>query len=293
MSDDGSRYPTEDFLEWWQSLPRNRPPSANPTVRLRLSASEAGIVRNGLRYIASNYHVLTAGYSPSGYVPWYHQPQPFDPGEFNRSLMTGIVHLHAILNGLFETGGRVRLDAFTAAAAILAVRVALRKIPPAGVQGVSNDAKKYAKQLLSKLEKYRKRAKRAFIARSGCPAYAEAATRWKRFLRWVRVTLLGTGRWPKCAHRRRVFQLMLKEWMEIARSGLQSYGRPVPPNPELKRLIRLALAYCRRGRTGFRPQDILRNHDLGESYLADFIRDRYAPCQVRVSTEDDLAAMFQ
>jgi hypothetical protein len=245
------------------------------------------------QYVLSSYRVFNAGYSPADYVPWYVRRQPFDPGEYDAKDMENLVQVRASLDAIAHTGGRVRLDAFGVAAAVLGVRAALRKVRSAGIESAPTQSKIRVKKLLSKLEKYRKRAKRAFIARSGRAEYASARTRWKRFLRWVRVTLLGTGRWPTCAHRRLIFQLMLKEWMAIAREGLLELDRPIPPEPELKRFMRLALRESRRRRVNFSPKYLLRDRDFGRGYLADFVRDRYKPCQVAPLTDAELAAMFK
>ena len=59
------------------------------------------------------------------------------------------------------------------------------------------------KKLVDKLEDYRKRAKRATIQKRGGPAYSDSATRWKRFLGWMRFKLRpptqGANSWYPCA----------------------------------------------------------------------------------------------
>ena len=181
MSDEGSHFPTEDFLEWWESLHqaqrRNPAVRANPAVRIRLAASEAGLMLHGLNYIVRSYRVLQAGYFPPGSIPWYFQPHPFDRGKYDTKHVENILQLRTTLNALVGSGGRIRLDAFGIAAAILAVRVALRKVQPGELQGISTSSRKDAKKLLSKLEKYRKRAKRALITHFGKAACEEAGTR--------------------------------------------------------------------------------------------------------------------
>ena len=81
--------------------------------------------------------------------------------------------------------------------------------------------------------------------------------------------------------------------MAIAREGLQERGRQIPPDAELKRFMRLALRESRRLRVNFPPKYLLRNRDFGRGYLADFVRDRYKPCQVAPMTDAELAAMFK
>lgn len=295
MSDDGSRQVTDDFRQWWDSLPRPKR-RRGKCVRFRLSKLEVLLIRVGLGRIAASYEIVTrTGGLPHDHFPFrILRPRNFDLGEFDLVIMQTTVRVSSLIDSIGDDGGRLRLDVFDLAACILAVRVSLKRVRHGHAQPCCDDQATATKNLIAKLERYRKRAKRAFIADWDVTAYRETHSRWKKYVRWVRVHFLycGCGR-PRFPNSRRRYQLMLKEWMAIAREGLQFRGRPVPPDIELKRIVRLALADCRRGRTGFRPQDILHNHDLGGSYLADFIRDRYRPCQIPAPPEDDLAAMFQ
>jgi len=82
-----------------------------------------------------------------------------------------------------KTSRKVRLNSFQLAGAAFALRIVQReKLVPGEVL-----AKVSA--LADKLEKYRKRAKRAAIKEIGGDAYGEQAECWRRFLQYMRCIL--------------------------------------------------------------------------------------------------------
>src|ERR1035437_4677334 len=81
---------------------------------------------------------------------------------------------------------KFRLDAVDLAVAAFALRQ-LKAHKPSDTTAVSSAA---VKQLQKKIERYRRRAKRAAIRKEGKNSYQETAERWRRFVAWARYNLL-------------------------------------------------------------------------------------------------------
>ena len=67
------------------------------------------------------------------------------------------------------------------------------------------------------------------------------------------------------------FRRIVSEYRGFAIKGLMQLRADIPPETELHRLIRLALAYIRRDRTDFGVRTLLEHPDFAAKFLAEFI----------------------
>ena len=164
---------------------------------------------------------------------------------------------------------KLRLDAFDLAAAAFAVRFAQRE------QLLEAPAEDVAK-LLARLEKFRKRAKRAAISEVGKFAFDEEAIRWRRFASWTRYNLcyFHLPR-QKTYGLKRTYQIQFEEVLVLTAEAFTSNGYAVLPPDQLRRIAKLAIAELRRGRhPGITVLEILRNREKGLEFLLGFIQKR-------------------
>lgn len=174
------------------------------------------------------------------------------------------------------SGGRLYdLDHFQLAAMIFAVRVAAQEVQHGHAQTAIGNFERRAQRLIARLEKYRKRGKRAFIRLQGGDRYQVEEQKWQRFVRWLRVHLLDCDclrrRRRHVSRRRKVIIDQLCTW---AKAELVERGGVVPADRELRQLVRLALRYVRRGRTKYGVRDLLKNREFGAYRMANFITAR-------------------
>src|SRR5271169_1600065 len=251
------------------------PKAFNPETVIRLSERDRRLVLTGLSWIGGYFKLSANGERSGGSSLEWLRPRRHDPGVFNQDLMDGVLALHAKSSSL-APNGRIRFgDSRQVAACALAVRVAVRRHKHGHTHIEITRIDFAAKRLLRRLETVRKRAKRADLQRFGPMDYRQRAQDWQRFLQWLRVHLLNCG----CGRRRWVTQP--KRWRAIVdtlvtwvRAELINSKQRLPDEPELRRLIRLALCYARRGRTQFNVKDLLLDKGFASVHLAAFVTHR-------------------
>jgi hypothetical protein len=194
-------------------------------------------------------------------------------GKFDPAFGRSIRELTARFAAARHHRSRVRLTVFDYAVCALAVRTTSRRIAHGHLQPWRRDHARAAKRLLRKLENGRKRAKRQFIAEYGQSTFSSAARVWRQMLTFIHSHFLSC----RCGIRvwapglRRHFRYFVAEYCAIARMGLKESGVTPPADAELRRLVRLALAYIRRGRTDFGVKTLLDYPRFGSGFLAQFI----------------------
>jgi hypothetical protein len=226
---------------------------ALPT-HLRLSTPEIWLLAKGLQVIFFYCSDL--------------QVEKYDPGLLERIQQLDQT-LRTRARDAQSATHRLHLDALSLAVCMFAVRSVEREsrigrfpscVWPPGIDFA---------RLLQKLEKHRKRAKRLW-ARVGDPeTYQGWHQRWRRFLDWVRealrpdrVRLFDYPRW------------CLNKVCETAKRVLQEREEPLPPDSDLRKLVRKALRHARRGRGTASVRDMLEANVRAEFSLATFLVPR-------------------
>jgi len=221
------------------------------TTSFRLARDEARLIRPGLlRLIIAHRHWQDRGaslVSPASYISI---PQLMDEGEFSQQCQATVFHVAVIATNSFKAQSRrLRLDSFELAAGILCVRVTEMMARHGHLEPRPSRYKVRCRHLLKKLERLRKRAKRAYIRVQGQRAFAEASHRWQEYVRFVRAFFLfctcNRTLLPD-ASGRTLRRLMEDQWMEYSREELPARGREIPTEPELRGLVKRAVRVGRR-----------------------------------------------
>ena len=155
--------------------------------------------------------------------------------EFDESMAQRIISVRQKLWDT-ESSRKIRIDEFEISVAALALRLLPEKSPEKS-------------GLDKKLEKYRKRAKQAGVAKLGSAEHHILSEKWKAFLAWTRYYLLQT-RIPQVGS-----QWRAGFWREQRQALARAINSVVHDNfyevlgpCELKRLVLLAASTLRRGR---------------------------------------------
>ena len=151
-----------------------RPPKRLSPIRL--SPTNAETIALGLGWIAAVHHAWSA----QG-VTHFSRPElrldagRFDPGAYSSDLMQMLLALADAVIKIRCSGGRLYdLDHFQLAAMIFAVRVAAQEVQHGHAQTAIGNFERRAQRLIARLEKYRKRGKRALF-----DCRAVTVTKWK------------------------------------------------------------------------------------------------------------------
>jgi hypothetical protein len=232
------------------------------------------MISAGLAWIGGNHHVWsTTGVMPFARLELRLEPGKYDPGLYSEELMQQMLTLAKSVGKIRSSGGRLYdLASFQIAALILGVRVAAQRIRHGHTETTIGDFDRRAKRLIARLEKYRKRAKRAYIRQHGADNYRAQEQGWQRFVRWLRVHFLDCP----CQRRRRTRgprfrRAVINQLADWGKAELIDRHDTVPPDRELRKFVRLALRYVRRGRTGYSIRDLIKDQVFGGSRIANFI----------------------
>jgi hypothetical protein len=132
----------------------------------------------------------------------------------------------------------------------------------------------YVRRVLNKLERIRRQAKRAFLRDRGWDAFGAERQRWQAWLRFVRSDLLSAmGKRPLFGSRRAIRKALLEECLETFRAELPAAGIEVPPERELRDLVKRALRSGRRYIRYYGRQTVRENPDLLQERLWNFVAD--------------------
>ena len=172
-----------------------------------------------------------------------------DEGSYSPAYQGTILHTAAVATNAFTARSRrLGLDAFEIAACILGARVGELASRHGHFKPCPPNCEVRTVRLLKKLERLRKRAKRAYIRIHGPRAFAEASHGWQQHARFVRAFFLFctcNRPWPLAAGACR--RLLQEEWIAYFNDELPALGLlKVPPEPELRGLVRRAVRVGRR-----------------------------------------------
>jgi len=138
---------------------------------------------------------------------------------------------------------RTQLNAFEAAMCGLALRAAARKERTGPPSGNSGQASRRA-DLMRTIENHRRRANRSFKNAVGATRSAELAIELHRYEMLLRPEWIPRLRNPG-GTMLRLRKHWINQFVASATERLHEAGPPIPPDKEIRRLVRLFLAYTR------------------------------------------------
>jgi hypothetical protein len=258
--------------------------NSTPIAVIRLSARDVRFILSGLAWLAFNHQQWAEKRKLPNARPDRSWAPGLDRGAYDQKFMDSLLALHARAEAL-QAGRRLRVcTSFELSACALSVRVAMTRHRHGHSRLDLPRIDSSSARLLRRLESARKRAKRAEIRRSGKAAYAANALSWRKFVQWLRIHFLDC----KCKRSRRyqlprARRIQVRQFMEWARAELIDRRERVPRPIELRRLVRLALRYVRRGRTGFGIRELHNDKIRASAYFANFVTIRMEKAKRRES----------
>ena len=112
---------------------------------------------------------------------------------------------------------------------------------------------------LRTLERYRRRAKRAWLASPAADSYSVFRRRWDDYRAWLRASLNGKPiNAPSARARRRCVEI-LDLAVKVTKRELLDDGITPPPDKPLRRMVRKTLRHIRRDRVSLSVVDVLRS----------------------------------
>jgi hypothetical protein len=242
-----------------------------PAERISLNCNERAAILPGLNMILNGSVELLRGFRPSPERMWGSSIRKFSPREFDQQLFDSVLRLRNRLAALSAPDViKPYLNAIDLAIAAFAVRIARRRTP--------TDADR---ALESKLEKYRKRAKRSTIKHLGRDFYRQEQATWKSFQNWVRFNVL-TLRIPTRPLLRRIRQDQRETLLSIAKEVIaERCMQPLAPE-RLRHLVDLAIREIRRGRhKTIKVRSILADANAARDFMFGFIKKREPDLKLR------------
>ncbi|TAM80278.1 MAG: hypothetical protein EPN47_16095 [Acidobacteria bacterium] len=258
------------------------------TIPFRISLDEATLIRLGLlRLIIAHRQWREQGSSviPPGQCISISIPGRKDVGEFSSECQSTVLHVVAVATNDFNSQSRrLQLDPIELAACILGVRVTEMMARHGHLEPRPANYKARCRRLVRKLERLRKRAKRAYVCVYGKRAFAEASHQWQQYVRFARSFFLfcscNRTLLPDPSGRRRR-KLIQDEWIQFFRQELPDRGLDVPPEAELRKLIQRSLRLSRRFIRRHGQSTVHNNPDLLHDRMVNYIVRR---CQRKKSS---------
>lgn len=248
-------------------------------IGVRFNSVQRAVIWPGLNRIVLAYATHRETGSADGYPFRIHPlaiiPRPgLSPGVFKAELMQLITDLWVRSKPSKSQRVRLQLNFLELSACILAVRVGKDYERLRLRRKISIERKRAMKRVISSLERELKRARRTYAADMGEDAYKQMRAAWLEHLRWIRMHLVYFRRLRVNTQPRKVHKMIVDYGYERARSGLFARDLQPPEDRDLRRLVRLALRYIRRGRIRLFMQNLLNNETFAARFFADFIEDR-------------------
>ncbi len=155
------------------------------------------------------------------------------------------------------------------APAMAALMFALRSIPGEIRRGkipASYQVTDYT-NLLKRLERYRRRAKRLWLKLGPADAYRDYRARWQRFLKGVHNSP------PRSKDVvRAYYQKRMDEVLQISKEILATQDPFwVPLDPDLRPMVRTAILRARRGRASVGMRDLICNTPEARAFLSEYV----------------------
>ena len=248
-------------------------------IGIRLNSVQRGVIWTGLNRIVLAYATFRETGSADGYPFRIHPlatiPRPgLSPGVFKAEFMQLIIDLWMQLKPSKSKRMRLRLNFLQLSACILAVRIGKDYERLRLKRKISVEDKRAARRVIASLERELKRARQAYAADMGEDAYKQMRAAWLEHLRWIRMHLVYFRRLRVRTQQRRVHKMIIDYGHERARAGLFARDLQPPDDRDLRRLVRLALRYIRRGRIRLFMQNLMSNPTFAAEFFANFVEDR-------------------
>lgn len=249
------------------------------TIAVRFNPVQRGLIWPGLNRMVLAYMTFRETGSADGYPFQVHPlatiPRPgLSPGVFTAGFMEIITDLWAKLKGGRSKRIRLKLNFLQISACILAVRIGKDYQRLRLKRTISAEEKSAARRVISSLERELKRARRAYSAEMGEDQYMQMRACWFQHLRWIRMHLVYFRRFRVKTQRRRIEKMIIDYGFERARAGLIVRDLEPPQARDLRRLVRLAIRYIRRGRIRLFIQNLMNNPTFAAEFFATFIEER-------------------
>lgn len=236
------------------------------TRRITLNRSEVAAILPGLQMTAGALDSARRGHFPR-LDPRVQFATIAVPGVFAQAQFSEVMAGHVLTakNRLASVGPsrKIGLNVFQFEAAAYALRFGLRE------KLIPKEARVKALVLAAKLERYRKRAKRATIKAIGIAAYKQQAEIWRRFHLYMRSILCLRPDFVKS----KALPLMHRN----GREKLFEYANavaPAVPRARLWRLVILAKREVLRDRHPVTLGMLVSDEKLGRRFMANFILKR-------------------
>jgi hypothetical protein len=224
------------------------------TVAFRLTRPEIQLIHAGLKPAVSAwaYGKKVGRFPFTDFLRVYVHIRPRE-GEFSQRFMDYVLAAWATWVAWVEDKNakshRVRLDPIVIAILHFFVRIADRQVRHGHATSPVANLNQTVARLGRKLENRRRQALRKTKACGKGPAYAKLAGEWHLFQTWMRGNLL----YCRC-HRPSPFptwhsqQVYIAACERVARKAIEDDALGMPEPKELRRLVRLLMRDCRRGR---------------------------------------------
>lgn len=256
------------------------------TVDFRLTRKEILLVHTGLKPClrSLDYGKRCGSYPNTDFFRLYPHLRPRD-GRFEQRFLDYILSAWDVMVQWVEDKNakshRVRIDPIAIAILAFFVRVAGVQMRHRHVTSPVSNPKQIGARLSRKFENQRRRALRKARAAGQGETYAGLAERWHQFQLWMRTHFLYCRcHRPSPQSTRQRNQLYISECQKVAKKVIAEYELEMPEAEELRRLVKLAIRYSRRGRLGVGLRTLLEGDS--ESF---FIWGRFLKKRLRPPTE--------
>jgi|SRR5437868_6253454 len=267
--------------------------SESLSIPVRITKAQARLVSAGLKRIVAAYaQYQHRGSSEHAFFYFQHE-LTFNGkvmnklGLFDRDHMTDILNL-SIITTAKRSQHVIRVTYFQLAAAILAVRINEDFRRHKEMRKATATEARLIKSTINSLERELKRARRIYVSTNGEFGLHRRRHMWRLHIKWIRTHLTYYQPQPLKNQLRRVRRRIIEDIEAIAREGLATEGYETPAPNELRRLVRLALRYTRRGRNGWSVPSLRNRHHrwAATGYLAEFITERTKLRQINPKDQD-------
>jgi hypothetical protein len=218
-----------------------------PTKRLTVTLAEHNLLKPGLDLLANGLATAKLGSFPHRH-PWHRidliASDVYRDQEFDAEMSARIIRARRKLCDQTQSR-KVYLDALELAALAFALRLSRSKKLVDVTETVSTEMV----LLASKLETYRKRAKRAAVAQTGTSAYQSIAGRWRRNVEWLQFNALYT-RVPNNLERGRArgWREQRQQTTQAIKAALAQKFYEAPSDKHMDRIVTLLTTSLRRCR---------------------------------------------
>jgi len=224
---------------------------SGPSTSFRLTAADIRILNFGCYVLCFHAHDLSL--RSSDFELW-------------QGLMKVAERLRRLAADQKSATHRIHGDALAIAALQFGLRCLGRKAQPARIPFSWPENLKPTR-LLQRLENFRKRALRSWLHSASAATYQQWRTRWLAFLKRIQVSLKPVPH----ESRRSYFQKTVDRTLTLTQAVLGEAGQWVPPDRDLRPLVRQALRHVRRGRGSISRRDLWNATPDARAFLLDFV----------------------